>query len=204
MTVYGLGGCGKSALTLEFAYRVLARRPRRLIFCVPAISQESFELAYHEIGIRLHISGSTNDNADIKQLVKDALSSNSVCEWLMIVDNADDPGILMGAVGHDPGTARLLDYLPYSDRGKILFTTQSRKAAGDLTLSSVVGLDDMSQAEARQLLARRIAKQALRNDEEAGKKLLELLAYLPLAIVQAAAFINNNDISVSAYISLFQ
>jgi hypothetical protein len=62
----------------------------------------------------------------------------------------------------------------------------------------------MSQAEARQLLTRRITKQALRDDEEAVNNLLELLAYLPLAIVQAAAFINNNDISVSAYITLFR
>ena len=31
-----------------------------------------------------------------------------------------------------------------------------------------------------------------------------MLAYLPLAIVQAAAFMNNNDISVPSYISLFR
>jgi hypothetical protein len=46
-------------------------------------------------------------------------------------------------------------------------------------------------------------KPALLNDEKAVNKLLELLTYLPLAIVQAAAFINNNDISVSGYTSLF-
>src|SRR5450755_1873938 len=122
----------------------------------------------------------------------------------MIVDNADDPGVLIGGAGSDPGSARLHDYLPYSNRGKILFTTRSRKAAGDLTQSSILELNSMNKAEALQLLARRILKPALLNDGKAVGELLELLIYLPLAIVLAVAFINNNDTSVSRYISLFQ
>ena len=153
--------------------------------------------------MRLRIPGITDDNADIKHLVKAALSSDNVHDWLMIVDNADDPGVLIGGAGGDLGSARLHDYLPYSNKGKIVFTTRSRKAAGDLTQGSVLELNDMSQAEARQLLTLRISKPALLDDGRAVNKLLESLTYLPLAIVQAAAFINNNDISVSEYISLF-
>ncbi len=41
-------------------------------------------------------------------------------------------------------------------------------------------------------------------EHEATVKLLELLAYLPLAIVQAAAFINENEISISSYIALYE
>jgi tetratricopeptide (TPR) repeat protein len=204
MTIYGLGGCGKSALALEFVYRTQARHAGRLVFWVPAISQESFELAYREIGNRLRIPGITDENADVKGLVKKALSSDSVGQWLMVVDNADDPEVLIDSSTSDSGSARLLDYLPYSSRGKILFTTRSRKAAGDLTQNSVLELHDMSKAEAWQLLSRRITKQVLMDDERAVKELLDSLAYLPLAIVQAAAFINNNDISVSGYISLFR
>ncbi|KAH8704321.1 kinesin light chain 1 [Phaeosphaeriaceae sp. PMI808] len=203
-TIYGLGGCGKSALALELAYRALERHARRLVFWVPAISQESFELAYREIGIRLRIPGTTDDNADIIKLVKEALSSGSLSNWLMIVDNADDLGVLSGSTNSDLKSARLADCLPYSNRGTILFTTRSRKVAGELTPSSVLELKDMNRAEAGQLLARRITKQALLSDEVAVNELLEVLTCLPLAIVQAAAFINNNDISVSEYISLFQ
>ena len=206
MTIYGLGGCGKSALVLEFAYRALARHGRHLVFWVPAVSQESFEHAFREIGIRLRIPGITDDNADVKQLVKKTLSSDSVAQWLMIVDNADDRGVLMGDTDRNPGSAQLLDYLSHSNRGKILFTTRSRKMAQDLTQSRVLELHDMSKAkaEARQLLARRISKPALLTNEKAVNELLEILTCLPLAIVQAAAFIDNNDISVPAYISLFQ
>jgi tetratricopeptide (TPR) repeat protein len=204
MTIYGLGGCGKSALALEFAYRALARHARSVVFWVPAISLESFELAYWEIGVRLRIPGITDDNVDVRKLVKDALSSGSLDDWLMIVDNADDSGLLFGTADNSLMSTRLNDYLPHSSRGTILFTTRSRKVAGDLTPSSVLELNDMSKAEARQLLARRLTKQGLLDDEMAVDELLERLTYLPLAIVQAAAFINNNDISVSRYISLFR
>ena len=95
MTIYGLGGCGKSALAVEFAYRALARHARRLVFWVPAISRESFELAYREIGVRLCIPGISDDNADIKKLVKESLASERFGDWLMIVDNADDPRVLL-------------------------------------------------------------------------------------------------------------
>jgi hypothetical protein len=197
MAIYGLGGCGKSALALEFAYRSLASHARSLVFWVPAISQESFDLTYREIGTRLHIPGITEDNADIRKLVKDALSLDSSGDWLMIVDNADNPLILLGS-------ARLSDYLPHSTSGIILFTTRSRKVAGDLTPSNVLELQDMSETEARPLLAWQITKQALLEDETAVNELLALLTYLPLAIVQAAAFMNNHNISVSRYILLYR
>ncbi|KAF2786639.1 hypothetical protein K505DRAFT_398427, partial [Melanomma pulvis-pyrius CBS 109.77] len=203
MAIYGLGGCGKLALALEFAYRALARHARRLVFWVPAISQESFERAYREIGIRLRIPGITDDNVDIKKLLKDKLSSDSLGNWLMIVDNADDPGVLLDTSNNNPMLARLSDCLPRSTDGTILFTTRNRKTAVALAQGSVLELSDMSQAEAGQLLAQRITKQALLDDETAVKELPEILTYLPLAIVQAAAFINNNDISVSGYVTLF-
>jgi hypothetical protein len=100
--------------------------------------------------------------------------------------------------------AWLSECLPHSNRGTILFTTRSRKVARDLTLSSILQLNNISKAKARQLLARRLTKQGLLNDKTAANELLEKLTYLPLAFVQAAAFINNNDIFVSRYISLFR
>jgi tetratricopeptide (TPR) repeat protein len=202
--LYGLGGCGKSALAIELAYRVLARDARYLILWVPAISRESFELAYRQIGVQLSVRGITEGNADIKQLVIDALSSKSGRDWLMIVDNADDPEVLTTGAGGDARASRLMDYLPTSGRGKIIFTTRNRKATGSLTPGSVLELPDMSKAEARKLLTLRIANYAMLTDTKAVDELLELLAYLPLAIVQAVAFIDLNDISVSEYISLFQ
>ncbi|KAF2828142.1 hypothetical protein CC86DRAFT_439081, partial [Ophiobolus disseminans] len=153
---------------------------------------------------RLSVPGITKDNADIRKLVKNALSSGGLSDWLMIVDNADDSRVLFKATDNDAMSAQLSDCLPHSNSGTILFTTRSRKIARDLTPSSVLELNDMNKAEAKQLLAQRLTKQALLNDETAVEELLGILTCLPLAIVQAAAFINNNDISVYGYISLFR
>jgi tetratricopeptide (TPR) repeat protein len=171
---------------------------------VPAISLESFELAYRDIGTRLRIPGIGDNNADVKRLVKEKLSLGNVGDWLMIVDNADNSKTLLEIDSDSHKLARLIDYIPHSDNGAILFTTRSRKAATDLTQSNVLELNDMGKAEARQLLARRTTRQALLNDEAAVDIMLDILTGLPLAIVQAAAFINQNNTSVPEYVSLLQ
>jgi hypothetical protein len=112
--------------------------------------------------------------------------------------------MLINHSNSNPGSPRLLDYVPHNNRGKVIFTTRSRKTAGDLTQANVLELQDLGKAEARDLLTQRITKRTLLADGSAVDELLEILTYLPLAIVQAAAFINNNNISIAAYISLVQ
>lgn len=204
MTIHGLGGRGKSALAIEFAYHAMSKGSR-LVFWVLAITQESFELAYKEIGIRLHIPGIDKENADIKRLVHDYLTSEHAGRWLMIVDNVDDQNVLLGTTDSSSKSIRLIDYLPRSDNGAILFTTRSRKAAIAITQSNVLELTDLGKSEARLLLSHRLTGIASSvNEANAVDELLEMLAYLPLAIVQAAAFMSNNDVSVSCYINLFK
>lgn len=99
MAIWGLGGCGKTALALEFAYRTRKQHPGRAVFWVPAISRESFEKAYRDIGTLLKIPGITDNMVDVKQLVRKTLSDEGSGEWLMIVDNADDVDILFKGVG---------------------------------------------------------------------------------------------------------
>ena len=191
-------------MALELAYRMMAKYSPFLVFWVPAISRETFEIAYREIGNLLRIPGITEDNANVKQLVKNSLNSGDFNDWLMVVDNADDPNILLGGLNDDPQAGRLYDYLPRSDRGSILFTARGRKVAESLTQSSILELEDMTKAEAKQIMARQIVKGTLLDDQSATNELLELLTYLPLAIVQAIAFINSNEVSISDYVSLFK
>ncbi|KAL5379795.1 hypothetical protein DPSP01_008265 [Paraphaeosphaeria sporulosa] len=204
MTIYGLGGCGKSALAIEFAYRALATNTIHEIFWVPAISQESVELAFREIAIRLNIPEIGDSNANLKKLVRETLNSRNSGHWLMIVDNADDPSVLLESDSEDPKSIPLIDYIPPGDKGAILFTTRSRKAAIELSQTSTLSLDDMGEAEARQLLMNRTTDKSLLDGASAVNKLLEALTYLPLAIVQAAAFMNQNNISASKYMLLLR
>jgi hypothetical protein len=154
---------------------------------VPAISREGFEQAYRNIGKLLGIPGIADDNSDVKQLVWTRLSDETSGDWLMIVDNVDDIGLLLGRLESGATSNRLADFLPRSRRGRIIFTTRTRKAAVALAESRVVELRDMSGAECKQMIAQRLIKKELVEDDEGIDELLDLLAHLPLAIVQAVA-----------------
>lgn len=69
-----------------------------MVFSVPAITQESFKLAYRKTGVRLRIPGIVDDNADVKKLVQQTLSSEGADGWPMIVDNADDHETLLSTM----------------------------------------------------------------------------------------------------------
>ncbi|KAL7799984.1 hypothetical protein V8C37DRAFT_413978 [Trichoderma ceciliae] len=107
--IEGLGGVGKTQIALEAVYLVHNEHPECSIFWVPAINAVSFENAYRDIGKQLGIEGINRDEADIKQLVKAALSEES-------------SALLFGAT-------RLFDHLPSSQRGSILFTTRNHEIA---------------------------------------------------------------------------
>lgn len=85
-------------MALELAYRMIAKHSLFLVLWVPAISRETFEIAYREIGTLLCIPGITDNNADVKQLVKNKLDSGDFGDWLMVIDNADDPSILLSTL----------------------------------------------------------------------------------------------------------
>jgi hypothetical protein len=74
--VYDLGGSGKLALALKLVYRTREEQPARVIFWVPAVSQQTFEKVYRKVGVQLHISYIEDDKADMKRIVKAKLSDN--------------------------------------------------------------------------------------------------------------------------------
>ncbi|KAF1940357.1 kinesin light chain [Clathrospora elynae] len=206
LAIYGLGGCGKTALALEAAYQAGEQQPAHAIFWVPAVSKESFEQAYREIGQLLRIPGIADAKTDVKQLVKAKLSDEGFGRWLMVVDNADDVDVLFSALNKGSSVDRLIDYLPYSRKGSIVFTTRTAKAASNLAQSNVIGLGELGQAEAKELLRIRLfpKHQHQVEDEVTVGEFLGVLAFLALAIVQAVAFINENDIKLSDYVRLYR
>ncbi|RYP17801.1 hypothetical protein DL767_009943 [Monosporascus sp. MG133] len=192
--IEGLGGVGKTQVALEAAYRVRDEHPACSIFWVPAVDSINFEKAYREIGKALCVQGLDNDQADVKSLVKAALSRDSVGSWLLIVDNADDLKLLFT----DPVLA---DYLPFNRKGSILFTTRNHEAAVRLDIREhIITINEMSNAEATKLLQAGL-KESQKGDTEDAARLLEFLANLPLAIKQASAYMAKTGISITTYLN---
>jgi hypothetical protein len=170
------------------------------VIWIPATNIESLNQAYQDVARQLKISGSDDDKADAKKLVQKYMSKESAGRWLLVFDNADDFNMWITDSG--PGSGRLIDYLPRSEQGCIVFTTRDRKTAVKLAYQSVIEVPEMDEDVAIQLLQKCLVNPNLVNNRPDTTALLKELAYLPLAIVQAAAYINGNKIAFVDYLSL--
>lgn len=203
LALAGLGGVGKSQVAVEMVYRTRERCPNCSVFWVPATSPEAFEAAYLEIGRQLSISGLTDPAVNVKELVKVRLSDEATGKWFMVVDNADDQNMLFKNIGTERQQVTLMDYLPRTSHGDLLFTTRNRKLAVKLAGTNVVTISEMDEDAAGEVLRKSIIDIDILDDsEEVTRNFLRQLTYLPLAIVQAAAYINENSISVGDYLNM--
>jgi tetratricopeptide (TPR) repeat protein len=207
VAIAGLGGIGKTQIALEAAFRIQKEFNDCSVFWVPAIDTTSFERAYQKMGQKLQIPGINEDKADVKSLVKEFLSQESAGRWLLIVDNADDVEMLYNRAkesNESCGSPALVDYLPFSRKGSILFTTRNRKVAVKQAGIDIVPLKEMSEIDSQKLLEMSLINKSLIEEKDTTTKLLKLLAHLPLAIKQAAAFLNENEISISDYLKIYE
>jgi tetratricopeptide (TPR) repeat protein len=197
--VIGLGGVGKTQVALKFAYWAKENKPNFSIFWVPALSDASFEQAYTEMARKLPIREDNDGNP--MESVRRYLSSEEAGPWLLIVDNADDKDMLLGS-SDTPGG--ILKYLPQSERGLTLFTSRSREVAVAVAGKDVVELYEMNPQEAESFLEKSLIRRDLLNDSATTARLLKELTYLPLAITQATAYLNVNQISIAEYLGLLR
>ncbi|EXK78276.1 hypothetical protein FOQG_17034 [Fusarium oxysporum f. sp. raphani 54005] len=201
VALVGLGGIGKTQIALQLAYWIKEKKRDYSVFWVPALSSASFEQACVQIMDACDISTTNNNKVDAVELVRQYLSSKRAGKWLLVVDNADDVQTVMGSVGTESGIYRSL---PQSDQGQILFTTRYRKVAVSVTRRSIVEVPAMSRDEARTYLKEALIQEISSSDDQVMNHLLTLLTHLPLAITQAAAYLNENQISLTEYLQLFE
>ncbi|KAJ6194501.1 kinesin light chain [Bipolaris maydis] len=200
LSIAGLGGSGKTQLALQFAYSVKDKWPEYSIFWVPVLSRETFEQACVSIAKILGIPQVADDKEDIKELVKQRLSSSRAGRWLMVVDNADDPSILFETAE----SQGIVEYLPKSEKGIILYTTRTMEVAVSLTQYDVLKLEAMDRPDAIDFFSESLIRKELLREHTARDELLEELTRLPLAIAQAAAYLNMNRMTIAKYLRLLR
>ncbi|KAJ0306108.1 hypothetical protein Brms1b_010559 [Colletotrichum noveboracense] len=205
MALVGMGGFGKSQLAVEFAHQVHADKPGTSVFWVHGNSRATFEESYRALADVLALPRRHEPEVNVLALVRDWLQRDDISPWLMVVDNADDTSVFLDK-GHDNiSQDSLASYLPKSINGKILITSRSldvaEKLAGDSRVIRRIPV--MGEDQALELLRKRSKGEI---DEAAAVELVRALDNIPLAVNQAAAYINRHSprVSVASYLDEFR
>ncbi|KAI6777054.1 hypothetical protein HG530_000999 [Fusarium avenaceum] len=203
--LHGLGGIGKTQIALAYSFWLQETSEDVSVFWIHASSAERFSEAYDNIARECKIPGHEDPSFDALSEVKDWLESKGSGQWLMIIDNADDMRLFFPQTDNFSKSASnnedsLGQFIPECSHGTILITTRNMQVGSRLMKGKrPIEVGKMDGDESIQLL-----RQGLQGDESA-EDLLQLssrLEFLPLALVQAAAFIQENSITVNDYLEL--
>ncbi|KAL8978289.1 MAG: hypothetical protein Q9205_006094 [Flavoplaca limonia] len=205
VAISGLGGIGKTQLSLHFA-RQHHQRYSAVIWS-NASSEVTLKAAYISLAqrIRRHNKQREARQSEVAeqlkeeqavQLVRQWLSQAENKTWLLMFDNYDDPQLpgLHSTTGYDIRT-----FFPYSTQGSILITTRSSR----ITFAKSVRLnkfDDLNQSLA--VLTRRSGRQA--HEDVDAKELAERFDGLPLALATAGNYISQTAESFGEYLRMYK
>lgn len=203
----GLGGVGKSQLAIQYAHRVRDAATRTYVFWVHASTRARFEEAYRGLADRLQLPERLDPKADVLRLVNNWLCDERNGQWAIVVDNVDDVETFFPSrqQGQESTPASLAAYLPQSRNVSILITSRSRGAAAGLAggyhnIREVLAMD---KSQGLQLLHNKLS--ATSDEEDAAMELLHALDCMPLAITQAAAYINRQAcMTIAGYLREFR
>ncbi|UKZ53353.1 hypothetical protein TrVGV298_007145 [Trichoderma virens] len=188
VALLGLGGVGKSQLAIEFAHRIAGERNDIWVFWIHAATQARVEEGFRNIADAVKLAGRDQPTANIPLLVQKWLSNEPNGRWIIILDSADNSEVLYSSnrTGHDQRS--LAAYIPQSRNGSIVLTTRSRDLASKLTggYKNIIDVGPMTEADAVALLKKKTGSPV---DICLAKDLVRALECIPLAVSQAAAYI---------------
>ncbi|KAF7341073.1 TPR-like protein [Mycena sanguinolenta] len=176
--LHGLGGAGKTQIALKFIKDLSSRFSD--IFFIDTSTIATIDAGLKNIAIVKEFGDSQQDGLQ--------WLTSKVEEWIILFDNADDPSI------------NLHDFIPECDHGNIIIT--SRNPALSLHAGSLSLVGDMEEADATALLLKSAGQKATVCTKQIAAEIVKTLYYLPLAIVQAGAFILRSR-NLGSYLNLY-
>lgn len=204
----------KSQLAIEYGYRVRFESPATWVFWVHASNEARFEQGFRDIANQVKVLGCQDPKVNIFGLVENWLGDDKRGKWLLILDNVDDNQLLCPfsvAKNEDQKNSRtdtltkpLWEYIPKSRNGSVIITSRTKEVALKIVdHKDLIEVKPMEQSEALELLQKNLDQP---DESQEGQQLVNALELMPLAIVQAASYIQNRAprCSVSKYLKDFQ
>jgi len=175
----GLGGAGKTSVAVEYAHRSLGEVGVCWQFAAedPAVLASEFGVLAAQLGAREVV-----DARDPVSAVH-AVLARSQGKWLVLFDNV-------------PDLASVQAFLPPAGHGRVLITSQSQHWPPGWAVQVPV----LDPGVAAQFLSARTGD----GDVDAAVELATELGGLPLALEQAAAFMQATGTSLARYVKLFR
>jgi len=174
---HGLGGVGKTQLANEYAHDHI--EDYDVVWWIRSEKMASLKADLLELASR---AGFPYRNED--ELLRNVLEwLENTDRWLLVFDNAEHPSAIE-------------NYLPRSNKGHIIITSRYR-AWGDI--AGTVKVDVFTRNQSIAFLNRRTKL----NDSNGASLLAEALGDLPLALAQAAAYLEESGLTYFDYLKLF-
>ena len=208
-SLHGLGGCGKTQIALEYAYRFVSSYDA--ILWVTAESSLKLADSFKSIGRQIGIVDDSNQNTDqVRELLKDWLFKtgkrgpsprvclsikliyvseppNRVVRWLIIYDNIQDCKILE-------------QYWPRATKGAIIMTSRNPGIARHFTnVQARIEVLPFSLPDGESFLLSLLQDNENRHsseeDREAASKISLAIGNLPLALNLVGSYILSTGMS---------
>ncbi|MEQ1747884.1 MAG: tetratricopeptide repeat protein [Prosthecobacter sp.] len=190
--ISGLGGIGKTHAAVEYARRHQADYSAQLF--ISGGSPERLSAGFSALYDVLQLGAKDEVQRDESIRVSAALrwlANNR--DWLLIVDNVDD----------EAAAAALADYYGQLSNGHVLITTCLQNWADNV---ESLPIHELSTDASTDLLLQLTDKKRRRADDDAAqvRQLADLMEGLPLALHQAAGYINEQRLTFRDYIAIYE
>ncbi len=176
----GLGGVGKTQLAVEYAYRHAG--DYALVWWLRSEQPATLAAEYAALATQLDLpEKDAQEQPVIIAAVCDALRRRN--DWLLVFDNAEKPEDIRG-------------YLPVAG-GHVIITSRHAAWGG---VAQRVEVKKWPPEVAVEFLLKRTGQA----DADAAQKLAHELDYLPLALEQAAAYMDSAGSTLAGYLAIFR